>query len=493
MAFGSIYKFSRRIITFSPKYRFQKKMLAIKIFILLAFSNTLKAQNDTINGFAPSYKNVSINIFKQSNPFYDDTIVIKKIKPDTSGFFTFTLNVPKTTYLLLDLDYYQCYFYLRPNTNYTIILPKRKKTTLEQKISPFFMPIILPVIVKKPNNNLNNAIADFSKLYSEELKITLKNKNYYDSALYRLKQFNPLKDTFFNTYKKYKIALFKYYILPEKNKKLIKNYLANQPIYYNNPAYISFFNSVIENIFSKDNSYVNIKNVYHALKTNNLELLKNTVKETELFGDNPELIELVICKGLYDLYYDLPPAQNDIIKMIALLSETSSYTQIRKYAQLLYQHFTTLKVDYPAPEFSLPNKKHKLKSLADFQKKFIYLQFCNPASYACQKQMPLLKKYYKTKPKNLEIITIFVADTIEKMKKFISNKKYKWVFLFWNKDYKLLKKYNIKTYPTYYLIYPDGTLALNPAPTPEENLQEAFADIYKKWKNKKHKTFKENN
>ena len=411
-----------------------KKTLFIGILLILfKISN---AQIDTVKGYAPSYKSLTINVFIYKNFITDDTIVIQKFKVDTNGFFIFTLNIPQTQVFFLDLDYYYAFLYAEPNTNYNIILPVKKERSDEEKLNPFFAPAIIPAIVKEPENALNNKIVEFNNLYSKMLKKTLWHKEYYDTAITQLTTFGQLFDNqYFKDFKKFKIASFKYYIFPQTRKNIIKNYLADTSVLYKNVAYIGLLKSVIENFFDYSNDLIDISAIYKALKNKELTKLKQVLQNSGLFAQNQELIEITILKGLYDLYYNMPSADNDIIAVIEKLSYSSEYQEVKDIAQNLYIHFTTLKIDYPAPDFNLPNKKNKYKKLKDFQPKFIYLQFCHSESYACQKQIILLKKFSKTKPKSLEIITIFVADSISQMKNFITEHKCKWTFLFWDKNY----------------------------------------------------------
>ncbi|MDP4226874.1 MAG: hypothetical protein Q8910_10895, partial [Bacteroidota bacterium] len=48
---------------------------------------------------------------------------------------------------------------------------------------------------------------------------------------------------------------------------------------------------------------------------------------------------------------------------------------------------------------------------------------------------------------------------------------YTWTFLYCGNQTSLLKEYNIRAFPTCYLINPDGKLSISPAPLPSENIE----------------------
>ena len=82
-----------------------------------------------------------------------------------------------------------------------------------------------------------------------------------------------------------------------------------------------------------------------------------------------------------------------------------------------------------------------------------------------------------------EIVSIFVADGKEEMERLATSKGYDWPILYYSKNKDLLRDYKIHVYPTYYLINPDGNLAMSPAfPPTEASFGDRYSDILKAWK-----------
>ena len=119
----------------------------------------------------------------------------------------------------------------------------------------------------------------------------------------------------------------------------------------------------------------------------------------------------------------------------------------------------------------------------------MYLTFFNPDSYTSNGDLELLKNIYKeVPPEMLDIVTIFVSQNKEDMKKLLqSDSDIKWKVLWYNYDNSLLKKYNIRAFPMYYLINPEGVLSMNPAPGPQEDFPSKFSAAYRSWKNEQYR------
>jgi hypothetical protein len=72
------------------------------------------------------------------------------------------------------------------------------------------------------------------------------------------------------------------------------------------------------------------------------------------------------------------------------------------------------------------------------------------------------------------------TDPLEEvLRQFLAKNKYDWKFLLYDRQPGVLKDYDIRAYPTYFLIGPDGKLILSPAPSPSENFESRLFEIMK--------------
>ena len=60
------------------------------------------------------------------------------------------------------------------------------------------------------------------------------------------------------------------------------------------------------------------------------------------------------------------------------------------------------------------------------------------------------------------------------MSNFRQKNGYQWDFLHFANDPDILKEYDVRIFPTCYLIDPDGKLVLSPAPAANDNLERAL-------------------
>ena len=84
-----------------------------------------------------------------------------------------------------------------------------------------------------------------------------------------------------------------------------------------------------------------------------------------------------------------------------------------------------------------------------------------------------IKIYEKYKDK-LEIVTIAVDTDINDLKHFLGQNKYKWTFLHYGNKPDIVKDFDIRAYPTYFLVGPDKRLVISPAQSPNENFEQLF-------------------
>jgi hypothetical protein len=74
-----------------------------------------------------------------------------------------------------------------------------------------------------------------------------------------------------------------------------------------------------------------------------------------------------------------------------------------------------------------------------------------------------------------QVLTIVYGPDFKKTAQYAYDRGYRWPLLELGGDILLLEKYNIRTYPTFTLINPDGTIGMATAPMPDEML-----DMYMK-------------
>jgi thiol-disulfide isomerase/thioredoxin len=182
-------------------------------------------------------------------------------------------------------------------------------------------------------------------------------------------------------------------------------------------------------------------------------------------------LELVILKGLHDGFFDDKFSRTALLVILDSLYTNSKIAEHLVIAQNIRSKVTRLLPGFVPVPFKLYSSKGKLTSLDDFKGKYVYLNFCTTSSYSCLQEFTLLERLYEKHNKLLEIVTICVDRDENDMKQFLDQTKYQWTFLFYGNKPDIIKDFDIRAYPTYFLIGPDRKLVMSPAASPRENFE----------------------
>lgn len=463
----------------------------ISFAILLVISFGINAQQVVIKGNAKTYAGEELKWH-----CYEDLITYKERELATcvvseKGDFEFKFNIDETLNSFIHLSVFKGFLFIEPGKEYKIVLPQKVEKLPEDELNPFFKEMEFYVtVLNEDSTGLNNSIKKFDDLYENFLKFAIQkykgnlNKTVVDSIVTALENSLILKDNkYFNNYKKYKFASLRMATVQRNKEKMIKDNFQNRPILYQNTAYMEVFNQLFTNYLSYLSNTEHGKEIpYFLIKLKSLEKIRSAMDSVE-YLTNDTLQELIIAKSLFDNFYKDDYPRESILFMLDSVSKKSSNKENNLIANNILENLTTLLPNYLAPDFDLVNKKGKNVSLVDFKDEFIYLNFINPNSYTCLQELEVLKQMHQRKYELFNIVSICVCKDVKEMKDFVSKNKYDWPFLFYDKNNELLKKYNVKVYPTYYLINPDGKLVMAPAfPPTEETFEARYYDILKSWK-----------
>lgn len=459
------------------------------IFIIILFCSIyqVSSQSVLIKGNAPDYKGDRIYVYSYTDWITKSEEDLGFFEVDQMGDFSFKVNINETRLVYFSLYAYKGYLYISPNYTYEILLPPKKEKDIKEKLNPYFIEseIHLGVINCWKNNKiyeddeLNFLINSFdysfdltmneyiTKKYFESMEIDI------DSIIEKLSLIYQSSDNnFFNEYKKYKIGYLKYTDLVKKGKEYIINeYFIDLPILYENPAYMNLFQHLFERyLFNYNITNEQRPEIESALLNNNF---KKLFESFNLIGNttNSNLKELVLLKEIHDgLYTNYYPRRN----LIQILDSIFFYSQIAEHkyiAQNIREKITRLLPGFKPPDFSLRDEDSIYYSLSDFRGKFVYLCFCNIQSLSCIKEFNILDSLQQRYKEYLYVIMISVDENFENTIYYKEKKQLDLNFFHYGNNPIILKKYNVKAFPTYYLIDPDGKLILSPAPSPSQDFE----------------------
>ncbi len=455
-------------------------------FFILSFSLTFYSISNiltgqvTLLGNNPSYAGSEIAFQMSADPFTGEEIEIGKCEVTTTGDFSLTLPLKETTYIFSHLGIFKGFLTVEPGKNYTISFPDKTDKTPANKMNPFFEETEFQFAIKNiSDNDINFLIMAFDDAYKPYLKKFVGNiysrnaKNLIDTTVTNLKKIGINEnDDYFIHYADYKIGYLKNLAYQQKSKSISKEYFQQKPILYNNPGYFQLFNQVYAKYFYFFGRTNSGKQIYTDINLSKSYYNLSKTLTSDSILQNDSLRELVILKNIHDEFYAANFSRSGLLAILDSLTKETKITKHKEIAGFIRNKITRLMQDYEPPQFSLYDKEGKLVKLEDFKGKYVYLNFCSCSSYSCIKEFDVLKKLAeKYKDYKFAIVTIATDETREQMAHYVNKNQLNWVFLHFGNQPEVLKQYDIRAYPTYYLIGPDGKLILSPANSPGENFE----------------------
>ncbi len=485
------------------------------LLILFIFPQTLFSQNVILKGNVPEYagEKFTFSTYSDYITFTEEELCTTVV--DDNGNFTCSFITEETKYIFIKLGVYEAFVFVEPNREYELLLPERKDKTIADELNPYFKSIQYHLGLSNIiESELNYQLAFFDEIYSglvnENLHLTyseLKERNV-DSKLNKVdtvfskkaysrainnstyfiyknlkeidatREFNKIDSIFFDVdskffhdFKKYKLALFLYSSNRERSKSISNTYYLDNKVLYHNPQYMSLFNQVYKDYFTYFGRTDGGKKIYKDI--NNLgsySSLCKTLRQDSIL-QNDTLKELVILKCLYNEFYKDKFSRKGLLSVLDSLEISTTINEHKLIANNIREKATKLLVGFNPPAFELYDKDSNLVSLENYYGKYVYLGFCTTMSYGCIKEFKMLENLYKNHKDHFEIVIICLDETIEQMKYFVENEGYPFTFLHYGNQSEVFKDYDIRAFPTYYFIDPEGKLSMSPAPSPDQNAE----------------------
>ncbi len=468
------------------------KMRTILVLLLLHISSLFAgAQQVTISGNDPAYAGCVLTFYSINNYFCNEETKLGECTVAANGNFTVSFPCHDTRLIYTCLGIFNARFFVEPGFVYKVKLPPRTDKSPEEASSPFFKEVIVYMSILSVKNDKGQKIVPEKELNLLTVKFDetfnpLYDQLAVDAVLKRppakldstistfRKGLVPSDNHYFNDYAFYRSGLL-YYAAQRNGVKYISDtYFADKPIKYDNEAYMELFNTTYEKYFmyfgrtGEGEAIYDVVNIHESFSGLKRLLARDGVLPTN------DLRELVILKNIYDEFYSDRFSRQALLH---LLDSAIVQTKIERHKEIageIRSKITRLLRGFAPPDFQLYNQDSTLVSLQHYKGKYIYLMFCTTQNYVCFSQYELLEKLHETHGKWLQIVVVSADDRLSNMRNFRKKNGYQWDFLHYANDPDVLKRYDVRIFPTCYLIDPDGKLVMSPAPTANDNLERAL-------------------
>ncbi len=452
---------------------FRKVLTTALLMLLLTVAAASFSQTATISGKVPGVPGQLVRVIKYADQFSRLEKTLATTFTDSLGNFMLEVPVKETDYAFLAVGLKKGEFYLKPGAAYNFqILPD----TISEKGSVFDQ-LPLQFELAADDGGLNAAIGDYNLFYNnfiyENSKRLYKGRpgqlivGFEEKAKAR---FGQTDDPYFRDYMNYSFAWLEW-IGMKNAPRILNSYFVNRPVLSNNIQYTEFFNDFIKSYMGSSDNFSYAEAMHAIASTDAIKKINELLKRDSLLVKDPTLRSLSAVLMLARKSNNPSLPKGRVVELLEEMKQTFSDKEISRIAGNFIEKLQRLAQGTPAPAFELEDQSGELYTLKEAEGKFVLLSFVKPDCKLCLNHLQLLNDMKEKFTSKLQLVTIVYGQDYRKLARFAESRLYEWPFLDLKKDILLLEQYEIKTYPAYTIINPDGTIAMTPAPMPDENLE----------------------
>ena len=459
-----------------------KPLLTFLTFLIpfLPFAQSIK-----ITGTSPGAEGKKIEVIMASDLMTGLEKTIAQSTVDSTGAFALSLNTDKTIPVFLNIDFHRSEMFLEPGKSYKLnINPMDYNQVLE--INPFEESQSLDITIQgSKSDDLNTMIQSFNTEYNrfvlDNFNSLYRDKDKARLDTFRIRMLHKFPDTkknYFVDYIKYKLGSLEQVANIMGKSPMVYKYFSTSPVLYDNVEYMDFFKEFFSKYITTTSRPLKFLNYSGMLNGPGSYPALMKALETDTLLRRPQLRELVLLRGLMEMYDDPLYNQENIQNTLVSISKESKFDGNRVIAQDLIKYLTRLRRGSAAPGFTLQDRNHKNVSLDDLKGKPVILCFwttyCNPCLSEMESMVPLYEKYND----RMTFVSISADKEFVMMKLFIDLKKdFKWTFLHLGSDIGLLRDYDVRSFPLFVLIDSQGKIVNYPAEMPDSGLESSIENL----------------
>lgn len=455
----------------------------IRIFAFLSFVfvtlQAIASENTiVVNGSFPGAQGKEIRLMTYGDQLSYREIEVGATIIDESGEFHFTFHNVDPLYVFFRIDHARMGLFVEPGIIYQLEFEPVDFSMLDDKNSSFLNPLYFNFTIHQPQNGVNKYINELEDLLYDFLSdnFALIHKSRNPAILKPIKDktdslFAHVENQYFRDYYRY---LYAYYMqvgnLMSFND-IVREYFLNQKVLYHNSQYMNLFNTVFDTFIFAGSRKITITDLRHTV--NNLNsyhaLMDSLGKDTLL--RNEVLRELVMLKGLQDMYGNPDFHKQNVKDILAYVKDTSKFPEHRNIAGNILYSKNYFAPGYPAPSFIVIDQQgDTIRVPDDFEGKYLYLGFWASWCETCLLDFVAMNALNDHYGENLSILGISTDRHFSEYSSVIDKQDIQWETAHFSGNYRLMDTYMVKSLPLYILIGPDGKILNYPALRPSEDL-----------------------
>ncbi len=475
------------------------------------------AQEVQVKGFASDFAGKQAVLFRPADPLSGkrEVIEIKNIGDD--GRFSFKFSISETQTVLVSISRMEGLLFVEPGKNYDVIFPAKGSADVKR----FDRTEVILDLSNLEENDLNINIRKFNADY-----ISFISKHYYDfvsdefkgsdvyrntlgdkvkkSDLYKMpaaqdtakkethtnfpqvvatfsnqmeeKYKNDFSNVYFKNYVRYALAEIK--LLSGFNRNLFyREYFHEQPVLYQNTAYIKTFETFYKGFFKTDTN-AKIDSLSKLINThNNIGQLSYYYKKDTTALDK-DVRMLALLTNLKATYHDKQYARSAVLRTIQSIASTSSTDFQKQIALNMTEQLKKFDKGYMCEDFTVGDAHDEKWTLSEYVDVPTYLFFFATWNTASVKEMLMLEKLHAAYKNDIQIIGICMDDNYDNFKKYLrEHKSQQFKMLYGAGDALLSEKYNVRAIPHAVLLNAKGEWMFSYTRRPSEGVEDDFKRI----------------
>ncbi|MCK4880046.1 MAG: TlpA family protein disulfide reductase [Bacteroidales bacterium] len=461
--------------------------------LLLWGCGNIMGQSASVHAISPDYSGQSIHTTIAWNPFVTIPEFSNSVVCSEEGEFEQLIPLKSPRVVQFETGIYQAYLYMEPGFHYEVELPDFVEKEWDNRISPFYQPVALPLNVRSRTSlstrecidgsmDVNHTIAGFDSLFvnaNQEIitQRRLGHHGHTDSIIQQLEvQFRSDSSLFFSDYRRFRYGVLKLNKGETGLDILSHDYLGPTVMEWH-PGFIELFRALFKDF------------IFYYSGTTDGEDFRNLVNRNQEFRKVRQLVlkhpavwsdtlaEMILLQEFSELFYRGEYHKEAILIMLDSMAHDPVTPQFGIYAAQLKQKLSSLVTGNTPPGISLEDLEGKTWTLSDFEGKYTYLLFGTTDHYGCMMEYPFLQSYIDKHASYLNVVTVMVSEERSKLEDFMRRNSYSWKVLHYEGQPGVLNDFMVRAYPTAYLIDRDGKLLLSPATLPSEGFEQQLFRI----------------
>lgn len=458
------------------------------ILTLLIFSLAGLAQgvtNVTIVGSSANGAGKVISVYGYDDMLTMDERLLDEVRIGSDGRFELKLYANYPRLVFLQVETYTQSFYVEPGRRYDVWMPEFDWDISEVR-NIFLAPQALDVeFMNLPKDELNLKIGAYEALvdsFISENRVFFDPKfqpqrRWFDTMAALVERRMPSEEgTFFDYYKHYTLAEMQLAMHFVSRKKLIAKYITDQPVRYHDENYMRLFLALYEGSISRGMARVPQSRLVDWVEKEDLRLYLDSLGVDPLLR-NERVRELAALQALKESWYNPVYDGAKVKRMIDKLGRESRFDEHRALAHRLSASLGRHEKGNEALRFTLPDIDRNMVDLNSFRGKWVYLSFVrcgDPNSISELETLAFFRDSVYAKNSDVVFVSVACDREFQKMYHLLRTSKrghkYRWTWLHFDGNYRLLEHYGVVSYPTFVLINPEGKLQYDITPAPASGI-----------------------